>query len=246
VNGFSLLDYDAIIFDLDSTLTDTNAYPIRASEWLLAQCVPNPTDLLNHYIMELVRNYRAELKQIVRGAHYKSPFDVVKDATRTTAEALELPISDDLLERGTQYFKQLHLEMSDLMPGAEQLLSSLKANGTRMAVVTNSFEGHVDIILEDLGVARYIDVTVDGSDVEAYKPMKQPFEYSLEKLDASPKESLMIGDEFYSDIVGASSVGLRTVWVNWRERNLGELMAKYEGVAPDVVVDSLEELVNFL
>ncbi|MHA2378974.1 MAG: HAD family hydrolase [Candidatus Thorarchaeota archaeon] len=246
VNGFSLLKFEAIIFDLDSTLTDTNAYPIRASEWLLSQCAPNPSELLPEYILELVRNYRAELKQIVRGAPYKTPYDVVKDATRTTAEVLELPISDDLLERGTQYFRQLHIEMSDLMPGAKPLLSSLKANGTRMGVVTNSFEGHVDIILEDLGVAQYFTVTVDGSDVEAYKPMRQPFEYSLQKLGASADVSLMVGDEFYADIVGASSAGIMTVWVNWRERNLDELMAKYEGVSPDIVVDSLEELVNFL
>ena len=246
VNGFSLLKFEAIIFDLDSTLTNTNSYPIRASEWLLSQSVPNPTEMLNEYVMELVRNYRAELKQIISGAPYKSQYDLVKDATRTTAELLELPISEDLLERGTQYFRQLHVEMSDLMPGTKELLSSLKANGTRMAVLTNSFEGHVDIILENLGVAHYFDVTVDGSDVEAYKPMKQPFEYSLQKLSASSDDSLMIGDEFYSDIVGASSVGLATVWVNWRERDLDELMAKYEGVTPDVVVDSLEELVNLL
>jgi putative hydrolase of the HAD superfamily len=246
VNGFSLLKFEAIIFDLDSTLVNTNSYPIRASEWLLSQCVPNPEEALNEYVIELVQNYREEQKQIISGAPYKSQYDLVKDATRTTAELLELPISEDLLERGTQYFRQLHLEMSDLMPGAKELLSSLKANGTRMAVLTNSFEGHVDIILENLGVADYFEVTVDGSDVEAYKPMKLAFEYSLERLGASAENSLMIGDEFYSDIVGASSVGLTTVWVNWRERNLDEMLSKYEGITPTVVVDSLEELVSLL
>ncbi|MFX1603103.1 MAG: HAD family hydrolase [Promethearchaeota archaeon] len=246
MKGFSLLKFEAILFDLDSTITNTNSYPIRASEWLLSQIVPNPTEMLNDYILELVRNYRAELKQVISGAPYKSQYDLVKDATRTTAEVLELSISEDLLEKGTQYFRQLHLEMSDLMPGANELLSSLKAHGTKLAVLTNSFEGHVDIILEDLGVAPYFDVTVDGSDVEAYKPMRQPFEYSLQKLGVSSDDSLMIGDEFYSDIVGASSVGLSTVWVNWRERNIDELMSKYDGVSPDVVVDSLEELVSLL
>jgi putative hydrolase of the HAD superfamily len=76
--------------------------------------------------------------------------------------------------------------------------------------------------------------------------MKLAFEYSLERLGASAENSLMIGDEFYSDIVGASSVGLTTVWVNWRERNLDEMLSKYEGITPTVVVDSLEELVSLL
>ncbi|MFW9800415.1 MAG: HAD family hydrolase [Candidatus Thorarchaeota archaeon] len=246
MKGFSFDRFEAIIFDLDSTLTDTNAYPIRASEWLLSQFLPNPSEMLSDYIMELVRNYRAELKQIVQGAPYKTPYNVVKDAMRTTVEVLELPVSEDLIERGTQHFKQLHIDMSDLMPGAEELVSTLQASGMRMGVVTNSFEGHADIILEDLGVAKYFVSTVDGSDVEAFKPMKQPFECSIERLGSSVQDTLMIGDEFLADIVGASSVGLTTVWVNLRERNLEELITKHGGISPDLVVDSLEELMSFV
>jgi phosphoglycolate phosphatase-like HAD superfamily hydrolase len=117
VRDFSLRSFEAILFDLDSTLTNTQSYPLRASEWLLAKYSDAPDDLMGSYIMALVRNYRLELKDVAESGIYRPPVQVVKDAIRTTLVNLELSFSEALLEEASQRFKRLHMDLSEKMPG---------------------------------------------------------------------------------------------------------------------------------
>jgi beta-phosphoglucomutase-like phosphatase (HAD superfamily) len=112
VKEFRLRSFKAILFDLDSTLTDTQSYPLRASEWLLAKYSNTPEELMPSYVMTLVRNYRLELKEVAESGNYRTPVQVVKDAIRTTLVDLDLEFSEDLLEEASQIFKSLHMDLS--------------------------------------------------------------------------------------------------------------------------------------
>jgi len=244
---FSLRSFEAILFDLDSTLTDTQSYPLRASEWLLAKYSDTPDDLMASYVMALVRNYRLELKDVAESGNYRSPVQVVKDAIRTTLIDLHLDFSEELLEEASQIFKRLHIELSRKMPGVESLLESLQSYDIRMGIVTNSFEGHADKILKDLELDRFFYVVVDGSDIHAFKPASAPFKYALDKLGAKPENSVMIGDEFFNDMVGAKAIGMSTVWVNHRRQSIDEMIEKYgQSNTPNLIVDSLLELESYI
>ena len=105
--------FKAIIFDLDSTLTETHHYPIRASELLLSEITEDPSEILDKYVKELVKNYRSETKRVVEGAPYKSPFSVVRDATKSTLASLGLEADEKTIKKGTEVFKNLHVEMSE-------------------------------------------------------------------------------------------------------------------------------------
>jgi putative hydrolase of the HAD superfamily len=247
VKEFSLRSFEAILFDLDSTLTDTQSYPLRASEWLLAKYSETPDDLMAPYVMTLVRNYRLELKDVAESGNYRPPVQVVKDAIRTTLVELDLEFSEELLEEASQLFKRLHMDLSKKMPGVDSLLESLQSHDIRMGIVTNSFEGHADKILKELELDRFFYIVVDGREISAFKPESAPFEYALDKLGATPESSAMIGDEFFNDMVGAKRIGLRTVWVNHREQSIDEMLEKYgQSTAPDIIVDSLSELESFI
>ena len=247
MNSFSLRSYDAILFDLDSTLTDTQMYPLRASEWMLAKCTPDADEMLSSYLRELVTNYFSEIEEIVKGGPYKTPYQVVKGATRTALEDLQISVNETMLEEGTQYFKNLHIELSRVMPGTLPLLSNLKSSGIPMGVITNSFEGHAHIILDELNLADFIGVIVDGGDVKAFKPMREIFDYALSELGVFAENSLCVGDEFYADIVGASLIGMDAVWINLRERSLADSLEKYgNDIAPVLVLSSIAELQDYL
>jgi HAD superfamily hydrolase (TIGR01662 family) len=247
VKKFSLRSFEAILFDLDSTLTDTQSYPLRASEWLLAKYSDAPDDLMVSYVMALVRNYRLELKDVAESGNYRPPVQVVKDAIRTTLVDLDLDFNEELLEEASQLFKRLHIDLSIKMPGVDSLLESLQSHDIRMGIVTNSFEGHAVKILKDLELDRFFYIVVDGRDIRAFKPGNAPFEYALDKLGAKPENSAMIGDEFFNDMVGAKALGLSTVWINHRQQSLDEMLEKYgQSTAPNIVVDSLLELESFI
>jgi HAD superfamily hydrolase (TIGR01662 family) len=247
VKEFSLRSFEAILFDLDSTLTNTHSYPLRASEWLLAKYSDAPDDIMASYVMELVRNYRLELKEIAESGNYRPPVRVVKDAIRTTLVNLELHFNEALLEEASQLFKRLHLDLSEKMPGVDSLLASLRSHDIKMGIVTNSFEGHANQILKELELDRFFYVVVDGKEIQAFKPKSAPFEYALDKLGAKPENSAMIGDEFLNDMVGAKAIGLKTVWINLRQNSIDELLDKYGPYSvPDLIVDSLLDLENFI
>jgi putative hydrolase of the HAD superfamily len=113
-------------------------------------------------------------------------------------------------------------------------------------VITNSFEGHADLILKKLGLHDFFEVVADGGKSKALKPMPQAFEYVLEQLAVKPSSALYVGDEYYADIFGATSLGIDAVWINSRNHSFDELVAKYgEKSQPKVVLSSIIGLVDY-
>lgn len=222
-------------------------YPAKATTWVLEQCSDNTNEIRDEYLKVLVDNYFLGINAIVKGAEYEPPYQLVRAAIRKSLEHVCADVESSILDEGTDYFKRLHVEMSTLNDGVKDLLEKLRTLETKLAVVTNSFEGHSHQILEKLGIADYFHSVVDGGDVSAYKPMKKPFELALTELDATPEESVFVGDEFYADIVGAKEVGMMTVWINTRDRNPDELLLEYGSeYKPDLTIDEIGMLKDFI
>jgi putative hydrolase of the HAD superfamily len=59
----------------------------------------------------------------------------------------------------------------------------------------------------------------------------------LDALGVEPEHAVFVGDRLHDDVFGASSIGMRTIWL----RN-GAWMSW--DVEPDAVVDSLAEVVT--
>ena len=66
-------------------------------------------------------------------------------------------------------------------------------------------------------------------------------------MDLIPQETLLVGDTFESDIVGANMAGWQTVWLNRRQREMpeGEVVpnfcVRHEEELYDVIVKWIEE-----
>ena len=114
-------------------------------------------------------------------------------------------------------------------------------------MLSNSFEGNTAKILENFDLLHYFHAVVDCGDVNAYKPMKEPFSRILELLDIEPSHALYVGDEYYADMVGAKTTNLTTVWINGRRYSLEDLISKYgPEYVPDYVVSSIAEFAELL
>lgn len=53
-----------------------------------------------------------------------------------------------------------------------------------------------------------------SEDAQSYKPRKELFELALNSTGFNPEEVVHIGDSLVSDIKGASSLGINTIWIN--------------------------------
>lgn len=61
-----------------------------------------------------------------------------------------------------------------------------------------------------------------SEDAKSYKPRKELFEYALKCTGLQPEDVVHIGDSLSSDVKGASSLGIDTIWVNRGNREIPE------------------------
>jgi HAD superfamily hydrolase (TIGR01549 family) len=237
-----LSKFDAVIFDLDSTLTNTQQYPFVASEWLLQKIGIDSEELKASFLRSVFTRYMTAIQTIVEGAPYRSASDVVHSSMTHSLEDIEQSVNPGLMDEATHRFKALHLELSTPRDGVVEILENLNTRGIKLGVLTNSFAGHARIILTNLDLIHFFSSIVDCSDVNAFKPMKAPFERVLRDLDTDVSKAIYVGDEYYADMVGGKSVGMTTVWINLRERSLEDNVAKYgASTTPDFVLNSITD-----
>ena len=101
------------------------------------------------------------------------------------------------------------------VPGTMELLDYLKPK-YHLHLITNGFEEVQDTKLTLSGMKPYFETLTVSEEVGVKKPNPEIFHYALRKANASPEESLMIGDEMAVDIDGARAAGMETVLFNPR------------------------------
>ncbi len=59
-----------------------------------------------------------------------------------------------------------------------------------------------------------------SEDAKSYKPRAELFEMALKETNLSPQEVVHIGDSLNSDIIGASNLGINTIWMNRNKKEI--------------------------
>ena len=122
--------------------------------------------------------------------------------------------------------------------GAMAVLERLRGSGTKLALLTNGSTEKQWGKIRQFGLAGFFDhIQVEG-DLGFGKPDARAFRYALAALDVRPDEAWMVGDNLLADIEGAQRVGIFAVWIDAH----GSGLDTRDGVTPDRVVNSLDEL----
>lgn len=109
-----------------------------------------------------------------------------------------------------------------------------------LGLLTNGTQDLQRRKMEGAGVAAYFDQILISGDIGFGKPDKRIFEMILIRLKANPETSLMVGNSLTSDIQGAQSIGMRTVWINRSGKS------RDDSVVPDWEISNLDELYAIL
>jgi 5'-nucleotidase len=247
LKSLNIDEFKAVVFDLDSTLMDTHRYPMVASQWLMKH---TNVDIDIHgemYVRNVVSMYFKAIEETVSGAPYVPPFDIIKNAMGKSLEVLGYSADDALVEQATERFRALHIELATPYPGVPELLSKLENCGLDLGILTNSFEGNAELILEKWDLRRHFKAIVDCGTVRAFKPMPQLFQELLSRIEAAPSETLFVGDEYYADMVGGKRQSLVTLWINHHDNSIEDLIVKYGPEnTPDYVTKSISEFADML
>lgn len=207
-------EINALLFDFDGTLLDTNELIIQTFLAVLGEHFPG----------------RFEREDIL---HFIGP------SLEQTFTSIDPERVTELAEQYRAINKQLHDELVTEYDGVAETLRLLKARGLKMAIVSTKRGANIKRGLKLMGIEDVFDHIISMDEVSNPKPDPEPILLALEKLEASKDEALMIGDNFH-DIEGGKNAGVRTAGVAWSIK--GE--AFLAGYNPDHMLQHISDLLE--
>lgn len=123
------------------------------------------------------------------------------------------------LEFSDEYLRELPKKES-LLPFAKETLEYL-ASKYPMVIVTNGFDEIQGTKLTSGGIRHHFTNIVTSQRAGKKKPSREIFDFALNEIGHACVDAIMIGDNLNTDILGARSAGIDTVYFNpfGREHN---------------------------
>ncbi len=127
---------------------------------------------------------------------------------------------DEVEERIGDRARELWVEEADplmeevaVLPGARELLVTLRERGHRLVLASSGKPHHVDRYLDMLDARDVVEAWTTSQDVEATKPAPDLLQVALRKLgEPVDAPSVVVGDSVY-DVEAAANAGMPAVVV---------------------------------
>jgi HAD superfamily hydrolase (TIGR01549 family) len=200
-----------ILFDLDDTLFDhiaTARASLRASAALLPFFQAVDFEAFYQLYSELLEEYHTLLMagRYTYDEARRLRFERLLAPYWPTATAAEI---DEFVRANQTNYPQ----MRQPIVGALALLQALKPH-YRIGIVTNNRTAEQEEKLQFLGMTDLIDGLITSEEVGVPKPDPRIFEAALQRLGARPEDTVLVGDNWQADVLGALAVAIRPVWLN--------------------------------
>ncbi len=137
---------------------------------------------------------------------------------RDSFDKMKINVTDEQIELlSVDYIT--HLPTNNiLLEGAVEILEYLKPK-YKLHIITNGFEEVQHKKLKNSGISGFFQTITTSEDAGVKKPHRLIFDKALEKAEASINNSLMIGDNFEADILGAREIGMQAILYNYYGKN---------------------------
>lgn len=202
-----------IYFDLDHTLWDFDKNSALTFEIIFKEenITIDLKEFLEAYIpininyWQLYRNNQIS-KESLRTGRLKDCFETLK----ITVPAKKIDILSDKYVQFLPTFKHL-------LEDTEEILEYLKPK-YQLHIITNGFQEVQRIKMENTNILSYFSTITTSEEAGVKKPHPHIFNRALRKSKALPEKSLMIGDSYEADIIGATNAGMKSVYFNYYQK----------------------------
>ena len=89
-------------------------------------------------------------------------------------------------------------------PGVQKWIAAMKAKDVQLRLVSNNHPPRVEPFAKSLGISAVCD---------ANKPLTSGFERAMRSMHLHRNEVAVVGDQLYTDILGANHFGCRSIYV---------------------------------
>ena len=239
--------YTDIFLDFDDTLYDTHGNAVIAlaetyEDFQLGRYFDDPQvfyddywktniDLWGRYAKgEITRDYLI----VERFRHPLCVSEGLRMKSETSASAFK-----DYCLKMSDVFLDYCASKPGVIEGAHELMDYLRNKGYKLHMTSNGFHEVQYKKLAACGLKDYFNTVILSEDAGVNKPSPQFFEYAMKQSGAKKETTIMIGDNFQTDILGAKHFGLDTIFFNhWPDCPATEPVT-YE-------VTTLKDIINIL
>jgi len=218
-------EIDAILFDLDGTLVETDdeavatlARRLQPVRWLLPR--RDATRFARHVLMSIEGPANSLLTLLDR-----------------------IGLDDTILDLGDRlrHMRGLYTPLNFRpMDGVDEMLFDL-SNRYHLAIVTTRSHAHAELFLTQQGLSDLFEVIVGREDTWRIKPHPSPVLHAAEQIGVQVGRCLMVGDTT-ADVWAARSAGARSAGVLCGFGEQDEL----ERAGADLILETTSDLGNMM
>ncbi len=199
-----------IYFDLDHTLWDFDKNSALTFEVIFKKenLEIDLTGFLETYLpinenyWKLYRDDQIS-KESLRTGRLKDCFEALNVAVTPT-------VIDNLSNRYIEFLPGFNNLLEDTMEVLEYLNPKYKLH-----IITNGFEEVQHNKLVNAQISRFFNTVTTSEEAGVKKPHPLIFNKAMEKSNALPVHSLMIGDSYEADILGAQKAGMQSLFFDY-------------------------------
>ena len=186
-----ITDFDAIIFDMDGLLLDTEKLSYQS--FVTTAAAYDQTFRFDDYRRLIGRNAETGI-------------DILRHMLPASIDAAKF--KDDWLD----VYRQLLDHQIEVKPGAHQFLAYLEKMQIPRAVATSSSGSKARAILERVGLWQFIPHLTGGDEVKAGKPAPDVYVDAAEKLGVNAPRCIAFEDS-ETGITAALAAGMRVIQI---------------------------------
>jgi len=210
--------FDAILFDLDGTLTDPKEGITKCVQYALMKMGIDEPDL-----DKLLCFIGPPLVDSFTGIYYMTPDEAQK-----------------ALAFYRERFTDTGIYENALINGVPELLKKLKKHGKTIALATSKPHVYANRILDFYGLSQYFDIKV-GAELDGTRNEKKDVIAEVLRQLPSDASPVMVGDR-RQDITGAKLCNIPSVGVRFGYAEENEL----ENAGADFIAENVDELYKIL
>ena len=214
---FEIQNIETVLFDKDGTLIDLHYFWGKMTELRALEVIKNYNlkndDFKKKLCLFLGYDIKTQkmLPDGITALYSRSKIiEIFKNDLKEIGIIATTKELEEIFDNVAENFYKNILEYTKPIPEAIEFIEKLYKKGVKMGIVTSDSIISTNLTIKQFGWEKYFDVAIGRESHPETKESGKPTLLALEKLNANPKTTLMIGDA-PMDYISAKNAGVENM-----------------------------------
>ena len=210
------LDHTLWDFDKNSGLTFEKIFKLNTININLKTFL-NAYEPINLYYWKLFREEKID-KASLRFNRLSDTFSKINFKVK---KSIIIKLSNDYIKHITDF--------NYLLNHTIDILDYLSKK-YKLHIITNGFQEVQQAKLDKSKISHYFKTVTNSEMAGVKKPNPKIFNLALNQANTSAKKSIMIGDNYEADVLGAINIGMKSIFFNVKKTTLNEDIKQFDSL----------------